>query len=267
MTSTRPAASLPLPPPEMRALVGPTEAAAFDNSSGDPIFSDLEATQYDAVFDFGCGCGRLARQLMQQRHRPRRYVGIDLHRGMIEWCRRELAPHVGGFDFIHHDVYELAFNPDGREPWLPFPVEDGGFSLLIAYSVFTHVNQPQALGYLAETRRVLRRDGIARTTWFLFDKGDFPMMQEEQNALFINETNWTNAVIFDREWLIHSIREVGLTIVAADPPTIRGFQWVLHLSPVERGLPEVALPLDDAPRGIQRASHCPPDAHRIGLEH
>jgi hypothetical protein len=92
------------------------------------------------------------------------------------------------------------------------------------------------------------------------------MMQEEQNALFINERNWTNAVIFDRDWVVASIRAAGLVITRADPPTIRGFQWVLELSPVERGLPEVELPPDDAPYGVMRAPYTSPDAHRIGLD-
>ena len=44
-------------------------------------------------------------------------------------------------------------------------------------------------------------DGVAVTTWFLFDKANFPMMQEFQNALYISDFDPTNAVIFDRTWL------------------------------------------------------------------
>jgi SAM-dependent methyltransferase len=75
---------LPIPPFEMRQLVGPTDEAAFDDPSGDPILQ-LPESQFNSVLDFGCGCGRLARQMMQQRARPRRYVGFDLHLGMV--CR------------------------------------------------------------------------------------------------------------------------------------------------------------------------------------
>jgi SAM-dependent methyltransferase len=257
---------LPLPPHQMRMLVGPTDDAAFDNPTGGLVFPYLEPRQYEAVLDFGCGCGRVARQLIQQRPSPTRYLGIDLHRGMIEWCRRNLAPRARGFEFVHHDVFELAFNPNAVVTWRPFPVEDATFSLLLALSVYTHLNQDQAVQYLAETRRVLREAGVAITSWFLFEKREFPMMQEEQNALFINETNWTNAVIFDRDWLLRSVRDAGLSIVRADPPSIRGFQWSLQLAPIERGLAEVELPPDVAPYGTQRAPHCPPHAHRIGLD-
>ena len=46
---------------------------------------------------------------------------------------------------------------------------------------------------------MLRDGGIAVTTFFLFDKAGFPMMQEFQNAPYINLDDPTNAVIFDRE--------------------------------------------------------------------
>ena len=44
----------------------------------------------------------------------------------------------------------------------------------------------------------MRPDGWLHASWFLFDKRLFPMMQPFQNALFINETDPSNAVIFDR---------------------------------------------------------------------
>jgi trans-aconitate methyltransferase len=84
---------IPIPPFEMRQLVGPTNEAAFDNPSGDPIHQIAESN-FDTVLDFGCGCGRLARQMIQQRVRPRNYLGIDLHAGMIRWCRENLAPYA-----------------------------------------------------------------------------------------------------------------------------------------------------------------------------
>ena len=117
---------LPIPPFEMRQLVGPTDEAAFDNPSGDPILHVPES-QFDAVLDFGCGCGRLARQMIQQRVRPRRYIGFDLHLGMVRWCRENLAPRAPGFEFLHHDVGNPSFNPDAGKPAvLQMPVEDGG---------------------------------------------------------------------------------------------------------------------------------------------
>ncbi len=243
---------LPLPPLEMREVVGPTDPAAFDNPAGEPVFPDLPDAAYDSVFDFGCGCGRLARQLIQQQPRPRRYHGIDLHPEMIEWCQQNLAAGAPGFSFSHHDVLYPEWNPgEGKPDIAPFPVEDGSCTLAIAYSVFTHLVQAHAEYYLREVARILAPGGFFEATWFLFDKQLFPMMQDFQNALYINDVNPANAVIFDRAWLVDSARENGLAILAAEPPSVRGYHWLVRMGPGEGGLTLDEFPEDAAPVSIE----------------
>ena len=258
--------ALPLPPPLLRQLVGPTEEHFFDNPTGGLVFgAELPAEAYATVLDFGCGCGRLARQLIQQRPRPGRYLGLDLHAGMIEWCRRNLAPHAPGFEFQHHDVHNLGLNPAGKERTQPFPVPPAWASLVIAWSVFTHVNEAQAQFYLEQAARALRPDGWLLSTWFLFDKTHFPMMQSFQNALFINDVDPTNAVIFDRDWLRHSLRAAGLGVAAATPPAVRGYQWRLVLRPRAALAAEAEFPPDIAPVGVKPPPLLPADAPTLGL--
>ncbi len=259
--------ALPVPPVAMRQLVGPTEEEAFDNPTGELVFPEIPAESYDMVFDFGCGCGRLARRLIQQRHRPSRYVGIDLHRGMIEWCRANLAPAAPGFQFLHHDVHNRSLNPGADKPLVaPFPVEDGGFTFVIAYSVFTHLLESQVPHYVAEVGRILKPGGSALTTWFLFDKAGFPMMQDFQHALYINVDDPTNAVILDQAWVRATVASAGMKIVRADPPAIRGYQWRLWLAPVDDQRPAKELPPDDAPLGRLPPPGMPERPVSIGLE-
>lgn len=256
---------LPLPPEEMRALVGPTEPEAFDQEAGDPVFPTVQARQYASVLDFGCGCGRLARRLaLAGTPRPARYLGLDLHRGMIQWDNENIAPVLPDFRFEHHDVFNLGFNPGAdKPPVAALPVEDGSVTLFIAWSVFTHLVQSQAEFYLTELARVLAPDGVAIVTWFLFDKAYFPMMQDFQNALYINDSDPSNAVVYDREWLLQSLHARGLRIRAAEAPEIRGFQWPTE---IEHGERSIALPRDDAPLGRKPppAGIAQPD--RVGLD-
>lgn len=255
---------LPLPPLELRQLVGPTQEALYDNPSGDVVFREVPAEAYDFVFDWGCGCGRIARQLLQQKPRPRKYVGIDLHRGMIEWCRQNLAIHDPSFEFHHHDNYNRGLNPAGKATVSPFPLPDGAVTLFLAWSVFTHVNEEAAAFYLDELARVLHRDGVAITTWFLFDKTDFPMMQEFQNALFINEIDPTNAVIFDKTWLCATADRAGLALSDIAAPAIRGYQWRVYLRKRDGGATHAAFPPDVAAPGIQRPPLMPSAAEKLG---
>lgn len=255
---------LPLPPLELRELVGPTDPAVFDNPGGGPIWDGLPDEAWRSYLDFGCGCGRSARRLLQQRPRPQRYLGIDLHAGMVQWCKENLA--ADGFDYQHHDVYNAGFNPDPHRPWvLPFPVEDRSVSIIEATSVFTHLLEAQAEHYLDEVARVLTDDGLLICTFFLFDKAGFPFMQDSQNALYINETDPTNAVVFDRGWLDRGLAERELALVAAVPPQIRGFHHRLRIGRAGAGRPAVPWPPDDAPYGRNPPPLVRAGADRFGL--
>jgi SAM-dependent methyltransferase len=250
----------------MRKLVGPTDPADFDNPNGELVYPYLAPECYQTVFDFGCGCGRVARQLILQDPRPSRYVGIDLHRGMVAWCQHNLAPRARGFDFFHHDVYNASFNPvDGRPRTAPFPVEGQCFTLVNAFSVFTHLTESQAPHYLREARRILRATGVLNSTWFLFEKREFPMLHEYTNALYVSESDPTAAVLYDRTWVRETARHAGLSIVQVVPPAIRGFQWILVMAPSEDA-EEVEIPLDNAPLGSSPPPDMPPNPDRIGLE-
>jgi SAM-dependent methyltransferase len=186
---------------------------------------------------------------------------------MIEWCRANLAPRAPGFTFQHHDVYYVNFNPGARDrrPVLPFPAAAGEFSLIEAWSVFTHLTQSQAEHYLRECARVLRPDGYLHTSWFLFDKRDFPMLHDELNSLYSNEHDLATAVIFDKGWLKGTAAAAGLLLTQAIAPQIRGYHWTLVLRPDASGAAAVELPDDLAERGRSVAPPMPPQAHRIGL--
>jgi SAM-dependent methyltransferase len=230
-------------------LVGVTEAEAFDNPSGEAVF-DFPEDAYERVLDFGSGCGRVARQLMQQRVPPREYRGIDLHAGMVEWCQASLTPIAPQFQFVHQDIASPGLNPGPEKPLtLALPVPDGWATLALAISVFTHLIEPQADHYLSELARCLDARGTVHTTWFLFDKMSFPVMQEFQNALYINPVDPTNAVIYDRDWLLRSLEERELKLVRAEPPEMRGFHWWLSFARVGDPRPRVELPEDLAPPG------------------
>jgi SAM-dependent methyltransferase len=263
--------SIPMPPAEMRALVGLTDEAHFCNRTGALVFPDLGEDLYRSVFDLGSGCGRLARQLLQQSPRPESYLGIDLHAGMVEWCRDNLTSVDPNFQFAHHDVHELGFNPSGSplDRSQPLPVRDASASLIIAWSLFTHVLEDEIPYYLHECRRILRPGGLIRSTWFLFDKRYFPMMQAFQNSLYINPVNPTNAVIVDREWLLATLSTVGLTVASSTPPEAsgypRGFQWIIDLRHSKPGETPVIPQEDQAPFGTKPPPIGGADPHMIGL--
>ncbi len=213
-----------------------------------------EGAQYRSVFEFGCGCGRVARQLLVQNPRPKRYVGIDIHRGMVEWCQSNLSTIDPAFQFVHHDVWNVGLAPDNtRQLTAPFPVETGEFTFINAHSVFTHLYKEQSEFYLDEIARILTDDGIARTTWFLFNRATFPMLFEFQVTLFINEVDPSNAVIYDWQWLLGALHRRRLRIMHTIAPAICGHQWDFYLQKSDGAVPH-CFPADGASRSMMCGS-------------
>ena len=113
------------------------------------------------LLDIGCGCARTARFLLLRG--DVRYVGFDVFLPAIEWSRRYIQPLAGGrFRFEHLDVHSGHYNPRGAvgATAARFPAEDGSMDVAIAASLFTHLLEPQAQHYLAESRRALKRGGL-----------------------------------------------------------------------------------------------------------
>ena len=115
----------------------------------------------ETALDIGCGCGRTARFLML---RPDiRYVGFDVFKPAIDWANLHLVPLAPGrLSFEHFDAYSAHYNPRGpmKATEVRFPVDDGTIDVAFAASLFTHLLEPDAVHYLAESARSLRSGGV-----------------------------------------------------------------------------------------------------------
>jgi SAM-dependent methyltransferase len=118
--------------------------------------------EQSTLLDMGCGCGKDARNLL---HHPyvKTYIGFDVHKPNIDWCRHSLVPRSGErFEFHYVDVYSAGYNPEGkvRGTEVAFPAGDGTIDLAFAASLFTHLLEPDARHYLREVRRVMAPHGL-----------------------------------------------------------------------------------------------------------
>jgi SAM-dependent methyltransferase len=102
-------------------------------------------TDYRAILDFGCGCGRLAR--MFKGHSGQVH-GCDIDARHVDWMRTNLS-HVSA---------------TLTEPNRPLPYENAKFDLIVSISVFTHVDEPSQDLLLAELRRVTQPGGVLLLT-------------------------------------------------------------------------------------------------------
>ena len=147
--------ALPLPPGDLVFSVAISRDLRWFLESGEATagaivdalaFIGRPLESFEAILDFGCGCGRVMRQWHGRELGA--LHGSDYNAAAIAWARRHL-PHA-------------IFAVNGLAPPLPYP--DAHFDLVYALSVFTHLSDTLQHAWLRELRRTLRPNGILLLT-------------------------------------------------------------------------------------------------------
>jgi len=92
--------------------------------------------------DFGCGAGRMLAPLRQAG--IRNVWGVDVDRDAVRWLQGRFGKE--------------RFHQSAPMPPLPFP--DASFDVVLAVSVFSHLDASGQLAWLAEISRLLRPGGL-----------------------------------------------------------------------------------------------------------
>ena len=146
---------LPIPPPKLLYLVAGTADVAWFLQSGSLAASSMQdilakngitTSQFEAVLDFGCGCGRVIRHLSSWQ--TTKLYGVDYNPQLIKWCQRNLR----SAQFMTNDL-----NP-------PLSYANAAFDFIYALSVFTHMPEALQLAWMSELTRVLKPGGLLLIT-------------------------------------------------------------------------------------------------------
>lgn len=128
---------------------------------------------FDEVLDIGCGFGRMALPLAHYLSPGARYVGFDIVREPVDWCRCNVTPRYSHFEFAHVDFHHPLYNPRGAIPStegfryrLP-ALQDWRPTFVAAVSVFTHLERAAMERFLVDVRAVLAPGGRMFLTAFL----------------------------------------------------------------------------------------------------
>jgi SAM-dependent methyltransferase/uncharacterized protein YbaR (Trm112 family) len=145
----------PLPDPHLIYAVSGTEESTWFLESGAFAAAEIRGAlershirmdQLGRILDFGCGAGRVLRHWRTLRG-PALY-GSDYNPELVRWCSANLP------------FARFAVNPlEG-----PLSYRGNRFDFVYAFSVFTHLTEPQQLYWIDEVKRVLRPGGLLYLT-------------------------------------------------------------------------------------------------------
>ncbi len=132
------------------------------------MFIHLDKKEGNKILDIGCGTGLLGIASEPFVASGGSCTGLDVMKEDIDFCRRHYPSPP--FKFIHLNMKNPKYAPDQEDKKLPWPVEGESFDLALALSVWTHLNEEDAVFYMKEVRRVLKPGGKAIISFFLLDE-------------------------------------------------------------------------------------------------
>ncbi|MFO7874380.1 MAG: methyltransferase domain-containing protein [Bacteroidales bacterium] len=195
---------------------------------GDAILKNLvdtcELQPHQRILDVGCGIGRLARPLAGYLNQDGSYVGFDIVKEGINWCRKKYH-HYPNFVFdyypLQNDLYNLS--TDEQAASFRFPYANNDFDLVVLTSVFTHMQAAEVNNYLQEISRVLKPGGRCFVTFFLITDESEAYINQPGNSAFpycygdyyLHNPRVTNANIAYRySAVMEMIEHAGLSVEA-----------------------------------------------------
>jgi trans-aconitate methyltransferase len=156
----RPTRQIPVPAPELMLRVSGSSSRSHFLNSGNRNAQDIarllkphcDPLSVRAFLDWGCGCGRVTRHLLDVFPNAAAH-GTDIDHEAIEW--------------LANAIPDGEFHSTGLMP--PLPSETGRYDFVLASSVFTHLTADAQRAWLDELARVIRPGGILMAT----THGDF----------------------------------------------------------------------------------------------
>ena len=214
-----------VPPRRLRGRVGDSDFVATGDEMADLLARAAGLREGDRVLDVGCGYGRVARALAARLGAEGSYEGFDASAEAVEWCAGRYARRHPNFHFVHLDVANAVYNPDGAlaARGAEFPYDDGVFDIVVVTSVFTHLLADGTDRYLAQSARVLAPGGALLATFLLLDAEARRLQREGAAAISFRQEHWPVAVEdpeqpeaavgYDESWVRDRLEAQGLTVV------------------------------------------------------
>ena len=176
------------------------------------VLTKLACKPHDFLIDIGCGHGRLPIGLIRESC-DISYLGIDVKRDSIDWCRQYIQKRKPAYRFQHVDVVNARYNPSGDALSVDYrlPVETGAVNIVYMWGVFTNMEPEHLPVYAREFYRVLRPGGNAFVTAHVEDGVPHASVNPENYTPYSCQGP-LHAVRYERKYVIDTFWQAGLTM-------------------------------------------------------
>ena len=175
------------------------------------LINDFQCNQKSRVLDIGCGQGRLPIGILRVIG-DINYIGIDVHRRSIDWCKRYIEKKHPSFKFKQIKIYNERYNKNGIkiDDDFRFEVNKNSVDIVYLYSIFSHTNEEDMRIYLKDFFRILNNRGKIFMTAFV---------EEDVSNISINPENYRlkcsgplHIVRYNKDYLFSILDESGYSI-------------------------------------------------------
>jgi SAM-dependent methyltransferase len=160
------------------------------------LYQELEKKTGANILDIGCGTGLLGISSEPFVGDGGNYTGIDVMKADIEFCKSHFA--FPNYHFIHFDLANPTYAGTQSTELKPWPMPSETQDMVTALSVWTHLNEKDAMFYFNEIARVLKTGGKALITFFILDEAYQSSLSRRSNATGryhnTNQQDWVFSV-------------------------------------------------------------------------
>jgi len=176
------------------------------------VKSEFGINNNDNILDIGCGYGRLPIGLIKE-FDSINYLGIDVNRPSIDWCRKFISENEPKFNFIHFNIKNDRYNERGNEfaDDFKFPLDSNSQDLIYLYSVFSHMKIEEMRKYLQDFKRIIKKNGKIFFTAFV-EKNVSDYSINPEGYIFKNFSGPLHVVRYDLDFLLNELKIVGFKI-------------------------------------------------------
>lgn len=196
------------------------------------LIDDFGISSESTLLDVGCGPGRLALGLLSTLGMIHQYIGVDVSNDSIEWCKRNIESFYPQMRFVHLNVYNERYHPNGtvrlRNESFRFPFDDGKFDAIYLYSVFSHMVAEDVNLYLKEFRRVICSTGKVLLTAYIED--DVPDFEINPLGYRDQYSGPLHRVRYAKRFFEKMVLENGLRIIRYDNAAEHDQQSLIYLA-------------------------------------